>query len=163
MADTQILVDGLCFGEGPRWHNGRLYFSVGDRGVNLTTKEGAHLYLPHTGAVFRCEPDGSDLEGRGRLFPLPEQLPEKPGDGVVETVHHPFLEGDDSVVGDANVLGADLSAAPGDVAHSRTEILFILRGIFFDFHCILATGHCKCYMLMSTPSQILQVILKIAH
>ena len=27
MADTQILVDGLCFGEGPRWHNGRLYFS----------------------------------------------------------------------------------------------------------------------------------------
>jgi len=24
---TEILVDGLCFGEGPRWHENRLYFS----------------------------------------------------------------------------------------------------------------------------------------
>lgn len=24
---TETLVDGLCFGEGPRWHDGRLYFS----------------------------------------------------------------------------------------------------------------------------------------
>ena len=24
---TETLVDGLCFGEGPRWHNDRLYFS----------------------------------------------------------------------------------------------------------------------------------------
>lgn len=24
---TEILVDGLCFGEGPRWHEDRLYFS----------------------------------------------------------------------------------------------------------------------------------------
>jgi sugar lactone lactonase YvrE len=27
MSDTTILVDGLYFGEGPRWHNGRLWFS----------------------------------------------------------------------------------------------------------------------------------------
>lgn len=27
MSDTKILVDGLYFGEGPRWHNGRLWFS----------------------------------------------------------------------------------------------------------------------------------------
>jgi sugar lactone lactonase YvrE len=25
--NTETLVSGLCFGEGPRWHNGRLYFS----------------------------------------------------------------------------------------------------------------------------------------
>ena len=25
--NTETLVNGLCFGEGPRWHNGRLYFS----------------------------------------------------------------------------------------------------------------------------------------
>lgn len=24
---TKVLVDGLCFGEGPRWHRGRLWFS----------------------------------------------------------------------------------------------------------------------------------------
>jgi sugar lactone lactonase YvrE len=27
MSDTTILVDGLYFGEGPRWHDGRLWFS----------------------------------------------------------------------------------------------------------------------------------------
>ena len=27
MADTKILVDGLCFAEGPRWRDGKLYFS----------------------------------------------------------------------------------------------------------------------------------------
>ena len=24
---TQVLVDGLCFGEGPRWRDGKLWFS----------------------------------------------------------------------------------------------------------------------------------------
>ncbi len=24
---TEILLDGLCFGEGPRWRDGALYFS----------------------------------------------------------------------------------------------------------------------------------------
>lgn len=27
ITNTETLVDGLCFGEGPRWHNNRLYFS----------------------------------------------------------------------------------------------------------------------------------------
>ena len=26
MSDTTVLVDGLYFGEGPRWHDGRLWF-----------------------------------------------------------------------------------------------------------------------------------------
>lgn len=42
--------------------DGRLYFSIGDRGYNVITQEGTHLVRPDTGAVFRCELDGSGLE-----------------------------------------------------------------------------------------------------
>ncbi|MSR48185.1 MAG: c-type cytochrome [Planctomycetes bacterium] len=42
--------------------DGRLYFSCGDRGLDVFTKEGNHLELPDCGAVLRCEPDGSNLE-----------------------------------------------------------------------------------------------------
>jgi quinoprotein glucose dehydrogenase len=40
---------------------GRLYFSMGDRGFHVETDEGI-LHYPDTGAVLRCEPDGSNLE-----------------------------------------------------------------------------------------------------
>ena len=41
--------------------DGRIYFSIGDRGYNVEF-EGKKLARPETGAVFRCEPDGSKLE-----------------------------------------------------------------------------------------------------
>ncbi|HTD85244.1 MAG TPA: PVC-type heme-binding CxxCH protein, partial [Candidatus Binatia bacterium] len=47
---------GLRFGP-----DGKLYFSIGDRGANIKTKQGA-VENPETGAVYRCNPDGSDLE-----------------------------------------------------------------------------------------------------
>lgn len=45
--------------------DGKLYFSIGDRGFNITTPD--RRTLKHTmdigrGAVFRCKPDGSELE-----------------------------------------------------------------------------------------------------
>ena len=42
--------------------DGRLYFSLGDRGLNVNTLDGKHLELIDMGAVLRCEPDGSNLE-----------------------------------------------------------------------------------------------------
>ncbi|MCH2111989.1 MAG: ThuA domain-containing protein, partial [Planctomycetes bacterium] len=42
--------------------DGKLYFSIGDRGYNVTSQEGNQLVDPGSGAVFRCNFDGSDLE-----------------------------------------------------------------------------------------------------
>ena len=42
--------------------DGKLYFSVGDNGFSVRTREGRLLHHPHTGGVLRCNWDGSDLE-----------------------------------------------------------------------------------------------------
>ncbi len=42
--------------------DGKLYFSSGDRGFHVKTREGRILDYPDTGAVLRCNLDGSDLE-----------------------------------------------------------------------------------------------------
>jgi quinoprotein glucose dehydrogenase len=47
---------GLTFGP-----DGKLYFSIGDRGLHVET-EGRVVSCPDSGAVLRCEPDGSGLE-----------------------------------------------------------------------------------------------------
>ena len=47
---------GLRFGP-----DGKLYFSIGDRGASIKTKQHP-VENPETGAVYRCNPDGSDLE-----------------------------------------------------------------------------------------------------
>ncbi|HEX3987911.1 MAG TPA: PVC-type heme-binding CxxCH protein [Verrucomicrobiae bacterium] len=42
--------------------DGRLYFTIGDRGLHVVTKEGKTLDYPDTGSVLRCNLDGSGLE-----------------------------------------------------------------------------------------------------
>ena len=42
--------------------DGKIYFSIGDRGSNVKVADGRHVGEPDSGCVFRCYPDGSDLE-----------------------------------------------------------------------------------------------------
>jgi len=42
--------------------DGRIYWTIGDKGANVTSQEGKRFFYPHTGSVLRCEPDGSGFE-----------------------------------------------------------------------------------------------------
>jgi quinoprotein glucose dehydrogenase len=48
---------GLRFGP-----DGKLYFSIGDRGLNVTSKEGRKFEETETGSIMRCNPDGTSFE-----------------------------------------------------------------------------------------------------
>ncbi len=47
---------GLRFGP-----DGKLYWSIADRGANVKA-EGKEFFYPDTGSIFRCNPDGTELE-----------------------------------------------------------------------------------------------------
>ena len=53
--------------------DGRLYFSIGDRGYSIQTSDGK-FQDPESGAVFRCELDGSKLEVYATGLRNPQEL-----------------------------------------------------------------------------------------
>lgn len=53
--------------------DGRIYFSIGDRGLNVKTPT-AHFVNPDSGAVLRCELDGSNLEMIATGLRNPQEL-----------------------------------------------------------------------------------------
>lgn len=53
--------------------DGRLYFSIGDRGYHVRTENGV-MSNPESGAVFRCELDGSKLEVFASGLRNPQEL-----------------------------------------------------------------------------------------
>jgi hypothetical protein len=63
------------------------------------------------------------LRHRLKAVRLAADLPEQHGQWIVKLVHHALFERDDGVVGDANLLGADLGATLGDVAKAKAELI----------------------------------------
>jgi len=43
-------------------YDGKLYWSMGDRGLDVLTKKGTRVSNPHSGCILRCNPDGSEFE-----------------------------------------------------------------------------------------------------
>ena len=60
---------GLCLGP-----DGKLYFSIGDRGTHIDEGTNGAVDLPETGAVFRCQQDGSHLEVFATGLRNPQEL-----------------------------------------------------------------------------------------
>ena len=54
--------------------DGKLYFSVGDRGAHVVTKERTTISNPRRGAVYRCNPDGTELERIHQGLRNPQEL-----------------------------------------------------------------------------------------
>lgn len=81
--DKTALLEGFGVNAGFYGHDlhglvwgvdGKLYFSVGDRGAHVVTKERTTISNPRRGAVYRCNPDGTELERIHQGLRNPQEL-----------------------------------------------------------------------------------------
>ncbi len=54
--------------------DGRIYWTIGDKGTNVTSKEGKKFFAPHEGSLLRCYPDGSGFEIVARGLRNPQEI-----------------------------------------------------------------------------------------
>ena len=86
-ADGKLKKDELLRGFGVRYnftghdfhglalgHDGKIYYSIGDRGTHVKGKEGQVVDYPDEGAVFRSNPDGTEFEMVARGLRNPQEL-----------------------------------------------------------------------------------------
>jgi sugar lactone lactonase YvrE len=84
MADVRTIVDGLAFGEGPRWHDGRLWFSdMHDFRVKAVTPDGELEVICEVAG--RPSGLGWDVDGNLLIVSMEDRrLLRFDGDGVSE-------------------------------------------------------------------------------
>jgi quinoprotein glucose dehydrogenase len=86
-ADGKVKRDELLRGFGVRYnytghdfhglamgHDGKIYYSIGDRGTHVKGKEGQIVDYPDEGAVFRSNPDGTEFEMVAHGLRNPQEL-----------------------------------------------------------------------------------------
>ena len=54
--------------------DGRIYWTIGDKGTNVTAKEGKKFFAPHEGSLLRCYPDGTGFEIFARGLRNPQEI-----------------------------------------------------------------------------------------
>ena len=55
-------------------YDGRIYWTIGDKGFSVRSREGAVFHYPYHGGMFRCEPDGSNFEVFAHGLRNPQEL-----------------------------------------------------------------------------------------
>ncbi|MFG2052858.1 SMP-30/gluconolactonase/LRE family protein [Micromonospora sp. NPDC048930] len=128
MNGPRILLDGLAFGESPRWHDGRLWLADWGAGEVLTVDDAGRTEvaarvdgLP---ICFDWLPDGRLLVVAGRAGRLLRREPDgslRPYADLAALVPHPWNEVVTDARGNAyvNTIGFDFPAgayAPGGIA-----------------------------------------------
>ncbi len=85
MADWNLLVDGVDFGEGPRWHDGRLWYSDFYQASIYAVSEGGERTAMYSGLPDRPSGLGWMPDGTLLVVSMTERkLLRAEGDGLVE-------------------------------------------------------------------------------